>query len=224
MKICMGMRSGAAFLAAAGLFAVAAAAPSGGGEATELNADVVEYNSATGEMTATGHVVMRYGDGTAHSAQAAYNVKTKQGRLTGGVSANKGATSMTCDVFHVLSDTHVLAEGNVRGSSEDKSFSGPQAEYFSDQDYVRLAAGGTITTQDGSFTADYMEGWLQAEHCKGKGAVHIVSPARDFEGGGDEAEYFGKESGKLVLTGNAWGVQDNNTLHSQRLTVYLRER
>ena len=43
------------------------------------------------------------------------------------------------------------------------------------------------------------------------------------EGGGDEAEYFGQESGKVILTGNAWAVQDNNTLKSQRLTVYLNE-
>ena len=44
------------------------------------------------------------------------------------------------------------------------------------------------------------------------------------EGGGDEAEYFGKDSGKLVLTGNAWAVQDNNTLKSGRLTVFLQEQ
>ena len=86
-----------------------------------------------------------------------------------------------------------------------------------------MTAGGTITTKDGSFTADYMEGWMQEERCKGVGSAHIVSEARNFEGGGDEAEYFGQESGKLLLTGNAWAVQDNNTLKSQRLTVYLNE-
>ena len=86
-----------------------------------------------------------------------------------------------------------------------------------------MTAGGTITTQDGTFTADYMEGWMNDEHCKGVGSAHVVSPPRQFEGGGDEAEYFGKESGKLVLTGNAWAIQENNTLRSQRLTVYLNE-
>ena len=143
--------------------------------------------------------------------------------MTGGVVADRDGAHLTCDVFHVLSDTQFLAEGNVHGTKEDKSFTGPQAEYFTDQDYVRMTAGGTITTQDGTFTADYMEGWMNDEHCKGVGSAHVVSPPRQFEGGGDEAEYFGKESGKLVLTGNAWAIQENNTLRSQRLTVYLNE-
>ena len=69
-----------------------------------------------------------------------------------------------------------------------------------------------------------MEGWTKTEHAKGVGNAHIISPPRDFEGGGDEAEYFGKETGKLVLTGNAWAVQENNTLKSGRLTVFLKDR
>ena len=223
MKMGTGMTMGAALFAAACLFVPAAAAPAGGGEASELQADTVEYNSKTGEMTATGHVVLKQGDGIARAAFAAYNTQTKVGRLTGGVVADREGAHLTCDVFHVLSDTQFLAEGNVHGTKEDKSFTGPQAEYFSDQEYIRMTAGGTITTKDGSFTADYMEGWMKEDRCKGVGSAHIVSPARDFEGGGDEAEYFGQESGKLLLTGNAWAVQANHTLKSQRLTVYLNE-
>lgn len=223
MKMGTGMTMGAALFAAACLFVPAAAAPTGGGEASELQADTVEYNSKTGEMTATGHVVLKQGDGIARAAFAAYNTQTKVGRLTGGVVADREGAHLTCDVFHVLSDTQFLAEGNVHGTKEDKSFTGPQAEYFSDQEYIRMTAGGTITTKDGSFTADYMEGWMKEDRCKGVGSAHIVSPARDFEGGGDEAEYFGQESGKLLLTGNAWAVQANHTLKSQRLTVYLNE-
>ena len=223
MKMGTGMTMGAALFAAACLFVPAAAAPTGGGEASELQADTVEYNSKTGEMTATGHVVLKQGDGIARAAFAAYNTQTKVGRLTGGVVADREGAHLTCDVFHVLSNTQFLAEGNVHGTKEDKSFTGPQAEYFSDQEYIRMTAGGTITTKDGSFTADYMEGWMKEDRCKGVGSAHIVSPARDFEGGGDEAEYFGQESGKLLLTGNAWAVQANHTLKSQRLTVYLNE-
>lgn len=223
MKMGTGMTMGAALFAAACLFVPAAAAPAGGGEASELQADTVEYNSKTGEMTATGHVVLKQGDGIARAAFAAYNTQTKVGRLTGGVVADREGAHLTCDVFHVLSDTQFLAEGNVHGTKEDKSFTGPQAEYFSAQEYIRMTAGGTITTKDGSFTADYMEGWMKEDRCKGVGSAHIVSPARDFEGGGDEAEYFGQESGKLLLTGNAWAVQANHTLKSQRLTVYLNE-
>lgn len=222
MDMRRGIRTGAAVFLAACLFSTAAAAETGS-DAAELQADTVEYNAKTGEMTATGHVVMRQGGGVASAQNATYNTKTKQGKMTGGVVADRDGAHLTCDVFHVLSDTQFLAEGNVHGTKEDKSFTGPQAEYFTDQDYVRMTAGGTITTQDGTFTADYMEGWMNDEHCKGVGSAHVVSPPRQFEGGGDEAEYFGKESGKLVLTGNAWAIQENNTLRSQRLTVYLNE-
>ena len=222
MDMRRGIRAGAAVFLAACLFGTAAAEETGS-DAAELLADAVEYNAKTGEMTATGHVVMRQGGGVASAQNATYNTKTKQGKMTGGVVADRDGAHLTCDVFHVLSDTQFLAEGNVHGTKEDKSFTGPQAEYFTDQDYVRMTAGGTITTQDGTFTADYMEGWMNDEHCKGVGSAHVVSPPRQFEGGGDEAEYFGKESGKLVLTGNAWAIQENNTLRSQRLTVYLNE-
>jgi len=222
MDMRRGIRTGAAVFLAVCLFGTAAAAETGN-DAAELLADTVEYNAKTGEMTATGHVVMRQGGGVASAENATYNTKTKQGKMTGGVVADRDGTHLTCDVFHVLSDTQFLAEGNVHGTKEDKSFTGPQAEYFTDQEYVRMTAGGTITTQDGTFTADYMEGWMNDEHCKGVGSAHVVSPPRQFEGGGDEAEYFGKESGKLVLTGNAWAIQENNTLRSQRLTVYLNE-
>ena len=222
MDMRRGIRTGAAVFLAACLFGTAAAEETGS-DAAELLADAVEYNAKTGEMTATGHVVMRQGGGVASAENATYNTKTKQGKMTGGVVADRDGAHLTCDVFHVLSDTQFLAEGNVHGTKEDKSFTGPQAEYFTDQDYVRMTAGGTITTQDGTFTADYMEGWMNDEHCKGVGSAHVVSPPRQFEGGGDEAEYFGKESGKLVLTGNAWAIQENNTLRSQRLTVYLNE-
>lgn len=223
MTMCTGRKMGAALLAAVCLFAPVAAAPTGSGMASELQADVVEYNSKTGEMTATGHVVLTQDGGVAHAAFGVYNTQTKVGHLTGGVVADKEGAHLVCDVFHILSNTQFLAEGNVYGIKEDKSYAGPRAEYFSDQEYIRMTAGGTITTKDGSFTADYMEGWMKENRCKGVGSAHIVSPARNFEGGGDEAEYFGQESGKVILTGNAWAVQDNNTLKSQRLTVYLNE-
>ena len=68
-----------------------------------------------------------------------------------------------------------------------------------------------------------MEGWLKDNHFKGIGNAHIVSPPKSFEGGGDQAEYFGQENGKAVLTGNAWAIQENNTMKSQRLTVHLAD-
>lgn len=42
-----------------------------------------------------------------------------------------------------------------------------------------------------------------------------------MEAGGDRMEYFGKDGGKAIITGNAWAVQENNTMRGNRLTVYL---
>ncbi|MCR5559319.1 LptA/OstA family protein [Schwartzia sp. (in: firmicutes)] len=191
---------------------------------SELNGDVVEYNARTGLMTADGHVVLKHNDGVARGSHAEYNTKTQDGLLTGGVVADQGNTHLTCDTVRFVSGTQFVAEGNVHGTQEDKSYEGPRAEYSSDTEYLRLPAGGTITTADGSFTADYMEGWMKDNHARGVGNAYVTSPKRNFEGGGDEAEYFGAESGKVVLTGNAWAIQDNNRLKSQRLTVYLDDQ
>ena len=68
-----------------------------------------------------------------------------------------------------------------------------------------------------------MEGWLDEEHYVGTGNAHAVSPPRQMEAGGDKADYFGKDNGKLILTGNAWVIQENNTVRGNRLTVYMAE-
>ena len=84
-----------------------------------------------------------------------------------------------------------------------------------------MATGGTLTSADGTFTADHLEGWLAEEHYVGKGNAHVVSPARGLEAGGDQLDYYGQGDGKAVMTGNAWAVQNNNTMKSNRLTIYL---
>jgi lipopolysaccharide export system protein LptA len=66
-----------------------------------------------------------------------------------------------------------------------------------------------------------MEGWLDDEHYIGKGNVHVNSPSRKMEAGGDHADYVGKEQGRVIMTGNAWAIQENNTMKSNRLTLYL---
>ncbi len=221
--------SGWAAFAAACVFtsAIAWAAPEGEGKMngpSELWGDTLEYSMKTGEMKATGNVVLHYEDGVATGAFASYNTKTSTGMVTGGVVADKGDMHLDCDRLEVLSKTQLVAIGNVHGRKQDKQVVGPRVEYDSGEEYACLPEGGTLSTKDGSVTADYMEGWMKEERAKGVGNTHIVSPAKDFEGGGDTAEYFGKENGKLVLTGNAWAIQGNHTLKSARMTVYLSEK
>ena len=191
---------------------------------SELNADTVDYNVKTGQMTAKGHVVIHYDGGIATGEYAAYNTKTFTGTMTGGVVADKEDMHLDCDRIELVSKTKMTAIGNVHGWQKDKRVEAPIVEYDNEEGYVRLPEGGALSSAEGTFTADYMEGWTKTEHAKGVGNAHIISPPRDFEGGGDEAEYFGKETGKLVLTGHAWAVQENNTLKSGRLTVFLKDR
>ena len=206
--------------------AVALAAPETEkkGIISELNADSVEYNMKTGQMTATGHVVVHYDGGIVTGETATYNTKTYKGEITGGVVADKEDTHLDCDRVEALSQTKMVAIGNVHGRKKDKRVEGPIVEYDSAEEYARMPQGGTLATADGTFTADYMEGWMKTERAKAVGNAHVVSPPKDFEGGGDVAEYFGKENGKLVLTGNAWAVQGNHSLKSGRLTVFLQEK
>lgn len=189
----------------------------------ELFGDVVDYSMKTGIINAKGHIVMKKDGATMTGNEAVYNTKSQAGQVTGNVVADKDDIHMTSDVFIAEQQNHFVAVGNVHAKQKDKRYDGPKAEYFVDKDYVRMDQGGVITSADGTFTADVMEGWIKEEHYKGIGNAHIVSPPRKFEGGGDMAEYFGKEKGKAILTGNAWAVQDGNTLKSQHITIFLDE-
>ena len=57
------------------------------GEPTSLDADSVEYDMATGVVTATGDVLMVQGDLKVTGQQAQYNSKTKEGSVEGNVIA-----------------------------------------------------------------------------------------------------------------------------------------
>ena len=190
-------------------------------EATDLRGDTVEYSMNTGVITAKGNVVMKKGTMTATGAFATYNSKTEEGLVTGSVTADKETMHMTADSVRTAGKNRMIASGNVHGIKDDKTFTGPQADYSSDTDYLLIPSGGTITSPDGIFTADYMEGWLKTNYFKGTGNAHIVSPPKHLEAGGDQSEYFGQQDGKAILTGNAWAIQDNNTLRSNRLVIYL---
>ncbi|MDD3114376.1 MAG: LptA/OstA family protein [Anaerovibrio sp.] len=192
-------------------------------EAASLDADVVEYNIQTGIATAKGDVLMVRGDLKVTGQEAEYNSNTKEGRVEGNVIAVQSSKNMRVTAHKVISDAqqHMVASGDVYGTMEDKTFSGPLVEYFQSRDYVLIKQGGTITSKDGTFTADEMEGFLKEEHLIGRGNAHVVSPPNDMEAGGDLLNYYGLEQGKAILTGDAWAVQNNNTLKSNQLTILL---
>ena len=249
----MTKRKGKAALAAAVLaMALHAGSLQAADEASSLEGASISYDMATGVITAEGDVLLQHGETRIAGAKASYDTKTQQGEITGGVIAVSDAMRLTADAVRLESfdaihatggaevtkdDLHLsaaslsvfdkdryVAEGDVRAVKADKTFTGARAEFTQSTNYMLIPAGGTVTTADGTFRADYMEGWLTEERYRGTGNVHVVSPPRSFEGGGDTVDYFAKAEdgkGKCVLDGNAWAYQGNNMLKSKHLTVYL---
>ncbi len=204
-------------------------------EPSELNADTVEYDMNSGIVTAEGNVLLKHGNDKATGARAMYNTQTFEAYLLENVIVTRDNLKITCNSLRSDGKGHMQADGNVHGvqniapnekypNGDTRTFIGDHVDYFpDDRKHILIATGGLITTGDGTFTADHMEGWLDDEHYIGTGNAHAVSPPRQMEAGGDKAEYFGKENGKLVLTGNAWAIQGNNTVRGNRLTVYMAE-
>ena len=193
-------------------------------EPTELNADTVEYDMASGLATATGNVLLKRGNARATGRKASYNVKTQEALLEGNVIAEREKLRITCEKVQSDGKGHMQADGNVYGKQEDKTFIGEHVDYYpDDRKHVVIPLGGVVTSKDGTATADHMEGWMDDEHYIGTGNAHLVSPPRNLEAGGDRIDYYGKEQRVAILTGNAWAYQNNNSMKGNRVTVYLAD-
>ncbi len=214
----------------------AAPSISNDGEKSELNADEVEYDMDTGIVTATGNVILKHGTGVATGAKAQYNVNTEEAYLTDNVIVIRDDMKLTCNRLlsdgygHMQADGNVHAEQTVAPTAQNpqgdlRTFTGDHVDYYpDDRKHIIIPGGGLLTSKtEGTFTADYMEGWIDDQYFVGTGNAHIVSPPRNLEAGGDRIDYYAAENGKAVLTGNAWAYQDNNTLKGNRLTVYLAD-
>ena len=204
-------------------------------EPSELNADAVDYNTKTGIVKARGNVLLKHGTGRATGKRAMYNTKTQEAYLIGDVIVVRDDLRMTCDKLRSDGQGHMQADGNVHGTQtvkpdekypngDTRTFTGDHVDYYpNDKKHIVVPDGGVVTSGDGTFTADHMEGWLDENYYIGTGNVHAVSPPRNMEAGGDKVEYFGNDGGKAVLTGNAWAYQDNNTVKGNRITVFMSE-
>ena len=212
------------------LFAAVAASLMGTGtlyaanEPSELNADTVEYDVASGLATATGNVLLKQGNARATGLKATYNTKTQEAMLEGNVIAEREKLRITCNKVHSDGKGHMQADGNVYGKQEDKTFIGEHVDYYpDDRKHVVIPLGGVVTSKDGTATADHMEGWMDDEYYIGTGNAHLVSPPRNLEAGGNRIDYYGKEQRVAILTGNAWAYQNNNSMKGNRVTVYLAD-
>ena len=225
-----------AALAATLLLSSAAFAAEKNDTPSEINADAIEYDMNTGLVAAAGNILIKYGTLRATGLQAIYNVNSKEAHLIGNVIVIRDDMRMTCNALKAIGQSYMSADGNVvavqtvapdekNPEGDTRTFTAEHIDYFpDDKKHVVIPKGGLAqSAKDGTFTADQMEGWLDEEHYVGRGNAHLVSPPRSLEAGGDQVDYFGKEAGKAVLSGNAWAIQDNNTIRGNRLTVYLAD-
>ena len=147
----------------------------------------------------------------------------EEGKVVGNVIAVQKNARVTAQQVTSDANQHMIATGNVHGTMDDKTFIGEQVDYFQPDEYVLIENRGTITSKDGSFTADTMEGYLKEEHLIGTGNVYVDSPVNSLIAGGDLLNYYGANRGEAILTGNAWAVQHNNRLKSHKLTLHLAQ-
>lgn len=194
-----------------------------GDKTTDLSADVLEYDTTTGIMHATGSVKMIQDGAVLTGAEARYNSKTQEGVVTGGVVLVKGDMNMQASQVATQGDNHLVATGNVVATKGNNVLTGPQVDYYSDREYAVVPSNARVTMPDGTMTADYLESYTKENRVTGQGNVHIVSETKQIDATGDRADYFGDAKGKVILSGNAVAVQGVNTLRGNTLTLYLAD-
>jgi len=229
-KICAGL------LAAMFVSSVAIAEEKKDNLPSEVNADAIAYDANTGVVTAEGNVLLKHGPTRATGLHALFNVNSKEAHLIGNVIVVREDMRVTCNSMISNGQGHMFADGNVVAvqnlapnekypDGDTRTFTGEHIDYFpDDRKHIVIPNGGFAESRvEGTFTADQMEGWIDEERYIGRGNAHMTSKQRNMEAGGDQVDYFGKEEGKAVLTGNAWAIQDNNTMRGNRMTVFMAD-
>jgi len=192
----------------------------------DISGDVIEYDSTTGIMVATGSVKMTQENAVVTGAKAEYNSKKKEGRVTGGAHLVKEDIDMTSDSVTSLDENHIVAAGNVVMKKNDSTLYGPQVDYFSDKQYAIVNSNARLVNPDGTMTSDKLEVYMAEKRAIGTGNAHVISQTKNLDATGEVATYYGAEGqqGKIVLSGNAVAVQDGNTLRGKTLTLYLDDK
>lgn len=107
LKITISMILGIVFVV--GLMSTALAK----GSNFSVKADTIEYDMQSGDGTAKGNVVLKQDGGTATAANAEFNSKTKSGRLTGGVVADRDDSHVVCNTFVMHNEDYSSAIGGA---------------------------------------------------------------------------------------------------------------
>lgn len=189
----------------------------------EMKADSIEYDSKKGVLNANGNVVIVQGTARVTGAHAVYNMKMKEGIVTGGITMHQEGATLQADQVSIEDETVFTATGNVDLTKESNRLTGPRLVYYTDKEYAVADGNATLETPDGTLTAPRIEASMPKEEAVATGGVQIDSQTHNLTATSDEAFYYGAKTGqnKIVLKGNAQAVQDGNQLQGSELTILL---
>lgn len=197
--------------------------------ADDISADVLTYNGQTRVATAQGNVVIHANEGaTMTGASGEYHFDDGSAYLTGGVHYEKQGSTMSADTVHVLGDKTIVGTGSVDlyDAAGQRTVRGDEVTYNPDTGYSRVSGSGYVSTPDGSLTAPLIEGNAKEIRFTASGGVQFESDVHQLTGSGDQAVYTkspDKEDGKVVLTGNAYAVQNGNSFQGPELVFELSD-
>ena len=156
-----------------------------------VKADTIEYDMQSGDGMAKGNVVLKQDGGTATAANAEFNSKTKSGRLTGGVVADRDDSHVVCYTFVMHNEDYSSAIGDARLTKGDKTLASERVDYYKNREYAEtVGSWARLSMADGSIldavkiTYDGKVGVANAT-----GGVAISSPPRDLTASADTAVY-----------------------------------
>lgn len=109
-----------------------------------VKADTIEYDMQSGDGMAKGNVVLKQDGGTATAANAEFNSKTKSGRLTGGVVADRDDSHVVCYTFVMHNEDYSSAIGDARLTKGDKTLASERVDYYKIVNMLRLLVVGHV--------------------------------------------------------------------------------
>lgn len=189
-----------------------------------ITADNLSYNGQTGRADGTGNLVITDGDKTMTGASGWYNVRTKAGEVSGGVSVIGTDLAMSADRVQTKNDKEFTAYGKVHLQKDDKQVFGETVTYNTETEFGDVLGNGRVVAEGTTLTGDHIQGWMKEIRAIAQGNVTFANPARQVSGSADQATYTqtpNKQDGVVVLTGNARAIQNGNLINAPVLTIHL---
>jgi lipopolysaccharide export system protein LptA len=176
-------------------------------EPFRLEADVIDYNSKTGQVVASGENGVKLIQGTLilTGLKADYNTKTQAGIMTGGVKGIQDNMTLTAaQVESLEGNKQMIATGDVVLVSGSDRLTAPKVDYFSDRQVAVVEKDAKLVTADGTITADRLETFFQEKRSVAQGNVKINSEQRNLQAGSDHAmsRFTPVAAGETVISVN----------------------